>query len=57
MKKETKTVKKVKKLKEDEVVSTVTEEKTTITLLPVDFGREDLNLIAQKVNELILLSK
>lgn len=55
MKKTTKTIKKTKASKE--VVEATVEVKKEITLLPVDFGREDLNLIAQKVNELILLSK
>lgn len=53
MKKDTKKVKKTKVIEE---VSTP-EVKPGVSLLLVDFGREDLNLIAQKVNELILLSK
>ncbi len=60
--KTTKPLKKVKANKSRDIPeefegSLVQEVKPEIALLPLDFGREDLNLIAQKVNELILLSK
>lgn len=43
--------------KKDKPVEVFEVPKLTIQPLPLDFGREDLNLIAQKVNELIELSK
>lgn len=44
-----------KKIKEAEIVEVATETApiVPIALLPTDYGREDINDIAKKVNELI----
>jgi hypothetical protein len=54
MKKETK-ISKVKKVKEvkAEVVTT----KATIDFISMDFGREDLNKLVDKINEIIAIIK